>query len=91
MSLKLQADAFTLITTSPGPALGSEVSVYRRTSGPPCLSKTTAFMWLTTPRLNLIQLGAKNSYLFGAALTIALPVVSVRTRKLTKAQNQGAI
>jgi hypothetical protein len=29
-------------------------------------------MWQTTPGLNLIQLSAKNSYLFGVSLTIPL-------------------
>src|ERR1700731_86329 len=44
ISLKLQAEALTLITTSLGPALGCGVSRYCRTSLPPCRSKTIAFI-----------------------------------------------
>ena len=44
MSLKLAPAALTSISTSNGFGSGSGMSVYWRTSGPPCSSKTTAFM-----------------------------------------------
>ena len=44
MSLKFAPAALTSISTSNGFGSGSGMSVYCRTSGPPCSSKTTAFM-----------------------------------------------
>src|SRR6516165_9486425 len=53
--MKLTPMASALINTSPGPGVGSGVSTWRSTSGPPVSLTSIACMWLSCPGMKLAR------------------------------------